>query len=431
MDSNTGMNYLETSSNGQSHKNPLFDYLYVLAKRRKYIINAILITGVITVIITLLLPNWYTATASVLPPKRPGGLLSMLEGGFSSLIKNLPGLGGRLGGSQEAYSYLAILQSRTAMERVVQKFDLIKVYETRKNSLDDTIKELRKNCEFEYATEGNITITVSDKDPQRAADMANYFIELLNELSMQLGTQEARQNREFIERRYHQNLVDLKSAEDRMKVFQQKYGIYELTEQTKTAIKAAAELKSEQVAKEIEFSIVRKSVGTENPRTQALQLELNELNQKLQELKYGKAGWYDDRSVSLFVPFKDVPQLGLEYFRLYRDLQIQNRLMEFLLPLYEQAKIDEHKDTPVVLVLDNATPPERKSSPHRTLIVLIFVFLAAMFSTTWVFLQEIYEREKGHNEKVAAIISELSRGKFLKRFFKQKTPAPFEHVERY
>ncbi len=431
MDSNSSMNYLEASQNGQPRKSPLFDYLYVLAKRRRFIINAVLITGIVVAGITLLLPNWYTATASVLPPKRPGGLLSMLEGGFSSLIKNLPGLGGRLGSSQEAYSYLAILQSRTAMEKVVQKFDLIKVYETRKGSLDDTIKELRKNCEFEYATEGNITITVSDKDPRRAADIANYFIEMLNELSTTLGTQEARQNREFIERRYSQNLVDLKSAEDSMKVFQQKYGIYELNEQTKAAIKAAAELKSEQVAKEIEFDIVKKSIGAENSKTQTLQLELNELNSKLQELKYGKAGWYDDRSVSLFVPFKDVPQLGLAYLRLYRDLQIQNKLMEFLLPLYEQAKIDEHKDTPVVLLLDNATPPERKSAPHRTLIVLIFVFLAAMFSTTWVFMQEIYEREKGHNEKVAAIINELSRGKFLKRFIKQKAPTPFEHVERY
>lgn len=431
MDSNTSMHYPDPSPNGQPRKSPLFDYLYVLVKRRKLIINAVLLTGIVTALITLLLPNWYAATASVLPPKRPGGLLSMLEGGFSSLLRNLPGLGGRIGSSQEAYSYLAILQSRTAMEKVVQKFDLIKVYETRKGSLDDTIKELRKNCEFEYATEGNITITVYDKDPQRAADMANYFIAMLNDLSTQLGTQEAKQNREFIEKRYSQNLLDLKSAEDSMKVFQQKYGIYELNEQTKTAIKAAAELKSEQVAKEIEFDIVKKSIGTENPRTQGLELELGELNKKLQELKYGKAGWYDDRSVNLFVPFKDVPQLGLEYLRRYRDLQIQNKLMEFLLPLYEQAKIDEHKDTPVVLVLDNATPPQRKRTPHRTLIVLIFVFLAAMFSTTWVFLQEIYEREKGHNEKVAAIINELSRGRFLRRFIKQKTPAAFEHAERY
>jgi uncharacterized protein involved in exopolysaccharide biosynthesis len=96
--------------------------------------------------------------------------------------------------------------------------------------------------------------------------------------------------------------------------------------------------------------------------------------------------------------------------------------MEFLLPLYEQAKIDEKKDTPVVLVLDTAVPPQRKSKPKRTLIVLIFTALAFMFASSWAFLSEIYDREKERNAKVAAIADELKRGRFyqnvLRRFHK-------------
>lgn len=406
---------LEEGIDGQMRGNNLFDYLYILIKRRKFILTTVLGVAILSAGLSLLLPNWYAATASVLPPKRPGGLLSLLEGGISSIFKSIPGLSGRLGGSQEAYSYLAILQSRTAMEKVIQKFDLINVYEIRKNSVEKAVKALRNNTEFDYATEGNITITVYDKDPQRAADMANYFVEQLNELSVQLGTQEARNNREFVERRYQQNMRDLKTAEDSLRAFQEKYGIYALPEQTASAIKAATELKSEAMAREVEFGIARQSLGTENPKTKALQLQLDELNKKLLEMKYGTADWFKNKSLSLFVPFQNVPELGMEYIRLYREFEIQNKLMAFLLPLYEQAKIDEQKDTPVVLVLDQAIPPERKSKPRRTLIVLIFTTLAFLFSTTWVFVQEIYDREKEHNAKVSAIAEELKRGAFYRK----------------
>ncbi|MDZ7266235.1 MAG: Wzz/FepE/Etk N-terminal domain-containing protein [candidate division KSB1 bacterium] len=415
MADNNNSHPLDDRMDGQPKQSYLFDHLYVLFKRRKVIVLSILLTGVLTTGIVLLMPNWYAATASVLPPKRPGGLLSMLEGSASTLFKNLAGLGVRLGGSSDAYSYIAILESRSAMERVVQKFDLVRVYKSRKNSVEEAIRTLRENVEFNIATEGNITITVYDKSPQRAADMANYFVKLLNEISRELGTTEARNNREFIEKRYRQNVEDLRRAEDSLKAFQQKYGIYALPQQTESAIKAAAELKSAQVQKQMEFDIARRMFGAENPRTQALQLELMELNRRLSEIKYGTDDWFQQSSLNFFVPFKDVPELGTEYLRRFREFEIQNRLMEFLLPLYEQAKIDENKDTPVVLVLDHAVPPERKSRPHRTLIILIFVFLAAMFSTTWAFIREIYEREKERNWKVGAMAEELRHGSLYRK----------------
>ena len=410
---------LNEQANGQPPRSRVFDYLYVLVKWRTFILSCVLITAVVTAGLTLLMPNWYAATASVLPPKRPGGLMSMLESGFSSLLRNLPGMGVRFGSSQETYSYLAILNSRNAMERAVQKFDLIKVYKTRKNSLERTVKELRENCEFDFATEGNINITVYDKDPQRAADLANYFVEILNELSVQLGTQEARNNREFIERRHLQNMQDLQSAENNLKAFQQKYGIYTLTQQTESAIKGAAELKAEQAAKEIELGIAQRGLGSNHPKTEEVQLQLDAINSKLREIKYGTPDWYSDKSVNLFVPFKDVPEVGLEYIRLYRDLQIQNKLVEFLLPLYEQAKIDEQKDMPVVLSLDRATPPERKKRPPRTLIVLVFTFLAGMLSVTWAFARESYDREKQYNPAISALAEELKRGALYRKVLKR------------
>ena len=406
----------EQRVNGQLTEGHFFDYLYILVKRRRFLFKTVLGAGILIAVISLLMPNWYMATASVLPPKRPGGLLSLLEGsGFSSLLRNIPGISGKLSGGQEAYSYLAILQSRTVLERVVRKFDLMTVYEVSDSSMDKALKALRNNVTFDFAAEGNIVITVLDQDPQRAADMANYFVELLNERSVQLGTQEARSNREFVERRFHQNQRDLKNAEDSLKAFQQHYGIYALPEQTAGAIKAASVLKAEADAKEIELGIVRRSFGDENARVQALRLELSEINRKMGEMKFGTADWYNDRSLNLFVPFKDVPEIGAEYVRRFRDFEVQNRMMEFLLPLYEQAKIDEQKDTPVVLELDKAVAPERKSKPRRSLIVLTFMAIALMIGTTWIFVQEIYEREKDTNPKISAIAEEIKRGTFYRK----------------
>lgn len=411
----------EQQGNGQMPETHFFDYLYILVKRRQFILKTVLSVGILSAALSLLMSNWYQATASVLPPKRPGGLLSMLEGsGFSSLLRNIPGISGKLGGGQEAYSYLAILQSRTVMEHVVRKFDLMTVYDISDSSIDKTLKELRNNATFDFAAEGNIVISVMDKNPQRAAEMANYFVELLNERSVQLGTQEARSNREFVERRYQQNQRDLKSAEDSLKFFQQRYGIYALPEQTAGAIKAASVLKAEADAKEIELGIVRRSFGDENARVQALRLELSEINRKMGEMKFGTADWYNDRSLNLFVPFKDVPEIGAEYIRRFRDFEVQNRMMEFLLPLYEQAKIDEQKDTPVVLELDKAVPPERKSKPRRSLIVLTCMAVALMFGTTWVFVQEIYEREKNTNPQISAIAAEIKRSAFYRKVIERR-----------
>ncbi len=415
---------------GQLRSSSLFDYLYILFKHRTFIFVTVGSVAVLTALISLSLPNWYAARASLLPPKRPGGLSGMLEGGLSSLMKNLSGLGRGLGTSEEAYSYLAILQSRTAMEAVVQKFDLVKVYKIKDGSLEKAVRKLSRKAEFDIGSEGNINITVYDRDRQRAADMANYFIEVLNEISVRLGTQEARNNREFVERRYQENLRDLRLAEDSLKAFQQRYGIYALPEQTEAAIKGAAELKGEAIAKEIALRIAERSYGADHPETQSLRLQVAEMNRKLGEMKFGTPDWFSDRALNLFVPFKDVPELGIEYIRRYREFEIQNKLLEFLLPLYEQAKLEEQKEMPVVLVLDRAVPPERKAKPRRSLLVVIFTALATLFATSAAFLAEIYEREKEHNPRVAALAEALPGRRAYQRMVRSVRRLPLLQGKR-
>jgi capsule polysaccharide export protein KpsE/RkpR len=259
--------------------------------------------------------------------------------------------------------------------------------------MEKAIKKLRGNTDFEIDENGVLVINVYDEDRKRAADMANYFVEVLNELNIKLNTEEARNRRLIIERRYLQNLADLKQAEDTLKKFQQRYGIYYLPEQTKAAVTAAAELEAQIIAEEVKLGILRRQLGEDAPEVKLAKIQIEEMRKRLNQMKEGSDKIKNE--MSLFVPFKDVPELGLQYLRLYRDYEIQNKLLEFILPLYEQAKIEEQRDVPVVQVLDRAVPPEKKAKPFRTLIVVsVFASALTLFVVLSFINESFLKREK-------------------------------------
>jgi tyrosine-protein kinase Etk/Wzc len=340
-------------------------YLEILLRWKKFIIINTLVLGIITTGICLLLPNWYKSTASILPPKQQD--LFGAAAGASSLLKGIAGGKGlgSLGKNSTGYNYLAILKSRTTMVAVIDKFQLISVYEITNNNMDLALKALEGNVLAETQDDENITVEVVDKDPQRAADMANYFIDILNATSLRLGTQEARSNREFIERRLDQCREDLHRSEDSLKAFQQKKEIFISTDEKNSSVAAYAELYATKAKKEIEIAVLERYVSPDNPALQEKRTEL----------------WEIAKKVSTF------PASGLEGVRLYRDVMTQEKILEFLLPIYEQARIDEKKDVPVLLVLDKAVPATRKAKPARSLIIILItsVGLAGLVMTVFVF----------------------------------------------
>ncbi|MBI1807848.1 MAG: hypothetical protein HYR76_12440 [Ignavibacteria bacterium] len=353
-------------ANEGDHKVNFLDYVSILVKWRKFIAINFVVVTLGAVIISLLLPKWYKATASILPPKDQG-LFSSL-GVAGSVLKGLAPnqrIGG-LGQKTGTYNFLAILKSRSAMEAVVRKFDLMNEYDVSDSSMEKALEELQDNVSFEVQDDDNITVEVLDKSPQRVAEIANYFVEQLNTISNQLGTREARNNREFIEKRIGESKDELRRTEDALKAYQEKSGVMVAPEQNSSSISAIAEMYGMKAKKEVELAILRRTVTGENAMIRQLEVELSELNKKL--------GTF--------------PQVGLESFRLYRDAAIQQKVVEYLIPLYEQAKIDEQKDTPVILVLDKAVPPERKFKPKRSIIVISSGLSALLLSLVAAFLVE-------------------------------------------
>ena len=278
------------------------------------------------------------------------------------------------------------------MTKVIDKFDLTKVYDITSYPHEKTMKALLSNVDLEIADEGNLEISVYDKDPHRATAMANYFVEVLNEINAQLHVQNAKGNREFIEQRYNKNLDDLRQSEDALKTFQLKHGVIALPEQTEASVKAGAEIYGRLAAKEIELTVLKRTLSESHPSVAEKQIEIDAIRSKLREMSIGSKTAEDE--MKIFVPFRQAPALAAEYIRLYRDVEIQYKILQFITPLYEQAKVEEKRSTPSVVTLDYATVPERKAKPKVSLYALLALVISTLISLMVVFTGEALRRIK-------------------------------------
>jgi uncharacterized protein involved in exopolysaccharide biosynthesis len=384
----------------------LIELLAVITKYRRFISRFVLLATIGTTVAVFFMPKWYKSTASVFPAEK-ADLFGGLEG-VSSLVKSFsPGKAlSSLTGNTEADRYLAILKSGTVLNAVIQKFDLVHVYDITSYPGEKTVKELLSNVDFTSESEGNLTVTVYDKDPQRAADMANYFVEMLNKTNTELQVQNARGNREFVEERYNKNLRDLATAEDSLKAFQKRYGIIAMPEQTEASIKAAAEITAQLAIKEVQAGVLRRTQSPDHPSVIAAQIEIDELRNKISQMNSGT----NTRSgeMKVFVPFSQVPDLGGEYVRRYREVEIQYKILQFIMPLFEQAKVEERRQTPSVVILDRAAPAERKARPKISLYALLALVISLVLSFFVVLTLELVTKLKAvHPDRFDHIVATL------------------------
>ena len=112
--------------------------------------------------------------------------------------------------------------------------------------------------------------------------------------------------------------------------------------------------------------------------------ENSALNKQLTVMEYGPQSNISETG-NIFHSFSDIPELGTQLLRLKRELSIQNTLFTFLTQQYEEAKIQEARNTPTVQVLDIAVEPENKYKPFRVLIVLFSFIFSIIFSSSIAF----------------------------------------------
>jgi tyrosine-protein kinase Etk/Wzc len=343
----------------------LFDFLLVLSEARRTIAICMLVFVVLGIAVSLLVKPTFSATSLILPPQQGQSLATMM--GQLNALMSLTG--GGLGGSQlktPVDMYVGMLESRTIADHLISRFHLQDLYKTRK--MEDTRTVLKSNTRFLAGKDGLIHIIVDDHDPNRASEMANAYVDELYAMNSHLATTEAAQRRVF----FDQELADEKSAlaiaENDLKQTAERTGVIHLGGQAESIIRSLAVLRAEIASREVQINSMRVFATDQNPVAIRAQEEIKSLRAQLDKLER------DPRNPQLIdtvgIPAGRVPAVSLEYARRLREVKYHETLFELLAKQYEAARIDEAKAAPIIQVVDRAVPPDKKSGPHRALIVL-------------------------------------------------------------
>ncbi|OGL43662.1 MAG: hypothetical protein A2W05_08090 [Candidatus Schekmanbacteria bacterium RBG_16_38_10] len=362
----------------------LLDYLIVLLKRKKLIISITSGAALITAIISLIMTPIYRAETRILPPQTGSSSIAV---GMLSQMSGAQGITESLGLKTPSDLYIGMLESRTIADRIIDRFNLMELYKAEYR--EDARKELFEDA-LEAETDKDtdiITIDVEDKDPKRAADMANAFVEELKNLTKGLAVTEASQRRLFFEEQLKDTKMALVKAEEEMQGFQEKTGALQVDAQTKAIIEGIAMLRAQIAAKEVQLKVMRTYATAQNPDLQRAEDELNGLKAELGKLEAKGGSGHDS-----LIPTGRIPEIGTEYIRKLRDLKFNETLYELLAKQFEAAKLDEAKEAAVIQVIDKAIPPEKRAKPKRTLMVLIATFTGFFLSIFVAFFAEYKER---------------------------------------
>ena len=359
------------------------DLLIMITQRKKLVgLTTAICTG-IALILAFALRQQYTATVIILPPQGNASTSSMLASQLAGMGGAVSGMASSMLGLKNVNEmYVSMLKSRSVEDAVIQRFGLQSEY--RKTYLAQTRKELERYTKIDGSTkDGLIRLSFSDRNPNRAAEVANGYIDQFKDLSQHLAITEASQRRVVFENQLEKTKKDLENADEALKKTQLSTGMVQVDGQARAMIDSAARLRAQIVAKEVQIEAMRSYAGDENPALTQAQTELDGLRAQFNKMVGSKGGSADD----VFIPKGAVPQAGLEYIRRLRDVKYYEAIFEVLAKQLELAKLDEAREGGVIQVVDPAVPPEQKSFPKRGLFTLAGLALGFTFGIMLALLQ--------------------------------------------
>lgn len=318
----------------------------ILKSRWKMLVGLPLLAGALAYGAAFLIPPTFTATTTFLPPQQQ-------QSSAASALASLGALAGLAGGAgvkTPADQYVAFMQSTTVSDRIIDRFDLIKVYESKLRT--DARKELLANANITVGKkDGLISVAVDDEDPKRAAEIANAYVEELRRLSSSLAVTEAQQRRVFFEQQLTQTKERLTTAQRALEASGFSEGA--LRSEPKSAAEAYARLQAEVTAAEVRLQTMRGAYNESAPEFRSAQDRLAALRGQLARTERMRGNTDDG-----------------DYVGKYREFKYQETLFELFARQYELARVDESREGALVQVVDTATPPERRSKPKRSQIAI-------------------------------------------------------------
>jgi uncharacterized protein involved in exopolysaccharide biosynthesis len=359
----------------------LLDLLLTLRARWRLLVGIPVAVAVLAFGVTYLIPPTYTSQTVFMPPQQQSQSMA------SSALESLGAMAGLSGGGgglkSPADQYAALLSTRAVTDQLIDGFKLMAVYDKKRRS--DTREKLADNTRILVGKkDGLITVEVDDTSPQRAADMANAYIDSLRKLSDRLAIGEAQQRRVFFEEQLKLAQAGLIAAQQAL----QKSGFTQgaLRTEPKAAAERYAKLQADVAAAQIKLEVMRRSLLDTTPEVQSQRALVDGLREQLAkaELPLG-----DDKSD--------------DYVSKYRNFKYQETLATMLARQYETARVDEAREGALVQVVDRAVPAEWKSKPKRAAIAILAAIAAFGLLTVWLSARRVWQRAGERRADAAAL----------------------------
>ncbi len=373
--------------NEEDTKNPYWWFWELLERWRLLVLLPVIVGGLAFGIAHFFLPKWYEAEAEVMPHYRH----EAMGGTMANLVSGIMSMGG--GGGDYVLPMMvtpsdlwgAIVTSNAVVDTLIYQFNLDVRY---KNFVREKLRdEVKDHIDIEVSGEGILKIHFEDKSPEFAAEVANGIIDHLDRINRDLRAGTAGESRQFIGERLHETEIALAGAESTFTAFQKEHYAFSLEDQTRVAIENASQIRAELLVSEVELNVLISSMKSGHKEVEAVRTKIRTLKGQLGELKSGEGD---------MEPFglEDIPDLGLEYARLFREMKIQELLYEYLTQQYEQAKIEEMKDVPILQVLSRAKVPEKKARPKRIIIAGLSLLGTLILACVWILGSAALKRMK-------------------------------------
>ena len=389
------------------------DYVYVVLRWRRFIAVTSVVVAVAAAGVSLVLPEKWTARTSLLPPEEEGadrlGLSLVLGSGVPA------GLAGLVGMPSPSERLITLLESRRVLGSIVDDFDLIDTYDAPHR--DHAIDLLNEHVKKELETDGTLVIKVTAGTPESAADLANALAARLDSVNRQYRRQQARAMRGFLADRLAAVRGEMAAGARSLQAYQEEYGLVDVEAQTQASVELIRSLVQQLTLLEVEFGWRSRQLSADHPERELLELQVQELRQRLQATVGGMAATASSDTdrlqrtavMPLGPPLRDLPKLMFEYTELTLQLNVTEEIVRFLGAKLEEAKYREALNTPTLQVLDRATPPEARSAPRRVLLVLGCTAASLALSTALAFVFESMAMAAAANRAKVEAIRQLFR----------------------
>lgn len=339
----------------------LFDLLLALGESVRLLVFGSLAVGLAALGIAFLITPVFTGRTVIVPPQQQQSSAAMA---LQSLGALAGAAGAAAGVRNPADQYVALLLSQSVQDRLIERFDLVKLYDV--DFKVDARRELNANTRIGAGKRDSfITIEFDDEDPKRAADVANAYVEELRKLTARLALTEAQQRRMLFEG--HIDTTRQKMSEAQKRLMASGYSEGSIRAEPRASAEAYAKLKAEATAVEVRLQALRSYLSDTAPEVKIASSQLAALRAQLAKAEAGGSS-----------------QAQTNYIDAYRDFKYQEALFDLLSRQYEAARIDESREGAVIQVVDTAQPAEKKSRPKRALIAVAATLITFLLLAGWI-----------------------------------------------